>query len=241
MINMDHPSVLAAMAGRNDGVFCKSIGDMGVGMVTIGGISVDEKTINASKKMVQRGRKEFLPDNIPKFLESTILQAQKSPAAVCVNIRSSTIQGYIDAGQIIADLNAFVEVNAHCRQKEIMAVKAGQYLLHDLSRLKKICTELENTGITPIVKFRGNIIPEHTILNTVTPQAVHIDSYKEGEKGFDFTVFEKIIDFDCFKIGNNSINTPEVAKKVLRVCDAFSFAQIAWNEKVVRALANVKQ
>jgi TIM-barrel protein len=240
MINLYHPSVLAAMAGRNDGLFCKKIGDMGVGMVTIGGISVDEKTLKASQKMVQRGRKEFLCDNIQKFLEDTILQAQKSPAAVCVNIRSSTIQGYLDAGQIIADLKGIVEVNAHCRQKEIMAVKAGQYLLHDFPKLKRICTELEDIGIAPIIKFRGNVIPEHDILTTVNPKAVHIDSYKEGEKGFDFTVFEKIIDFDCFKIGNNSVNTPDVARKVLKVCDAFSFAQVAWNKKAVRALANVK-
>jgi TIM-barrel protein len=239
MIDLKHPSVLAAMAGRNTGEFCRKIGELGVGMVTVGGISVDEKSMEASRKMAERGRDEFLFDNLYDFLEEHIPRAQESNAAVCVNIRSSTDEGYIQACEMITEHKALVELNAHCRQKEMVDAGAGQALLKDLQKLRSIGDTLKEIGINPIIKFRGNVISERKILETVQPDAVHIDAYKEGEKGFDFTVFEKIKDFDCFKIGNNSVNTPEIALEVLELCDAFSFAQIAWNENVVKDLVTL--
>jgi TIM-barrel protein len=214
-MRLRHPSILAAMAGRNDGEFCRRIGDLGVGMVTIGGISVDEKAMAASKKMVERGRKEFIFDDLHCFLEENISIARESEASVCVNIRSATIEGYIRASEIIANFDAAVEIDAHCRQKEMVQSGAGQYLLEDLEKFRLIVIKLREIGVQSIVKFRGNV---------------------RSEKGFDFLVFEKIKELNCFKIGNNSVNTPEVALKVLEVCDAFSFAQIAWNERAVRDL-----
>jgi tRNA-dihydrouridine synthase B len=234
-----HPSVLAAMAGRNNGEFCRRIGELGVGMVTLGGISADEKSMEASRKMVKRGRTEFLFDDIYSFLEENICKAQESKALVCVNIRSATLEGYTRTSEIITDFKAVVEINAHCRQKEMVEIGAGQSLLHDLNKLKTIVNSLRDTGIPCIVKFRGNVYPENAVLETVQPDAVHIDAYKQGEKGFDFTVFEKIKEITCFKIGNNSINTPKIALKVLKMCDAFSFAQIAWNEKAVKDLVDM--
>lgn len=236
MLTLKHPSVLAAMAGRNDGEFCKRIGNVGVGMVTVGGVSADEKAMEASRKMVERGRQEFLFERLYDFLEENIGKAQESKALVCVNIRSATLEGYVTASEIITDFKAVVEINAHCRQKEMVAIGAGQSLLNDLHRLKVVVDTLRESGIHPVVKFRGNVVSERDILEIVRPDAVHIDAYKEGEKGFDFAVFERITDFECFKIGNNSVNTPEVALKVLELCDAFSFAQIAWNERAVRSL-----
>lgn len=240
-LKLKHPSVLAAMAGRNDGEFCCTIGKLGVGMVTVGGMSVDEKTMEASGKMVERGRKEFLFKNVQDFLEENIVRAQESEAVVCVNIRSATVEGYVRASEIISDLKAVVEVNAHCRQKEMTEIGAGQHLLNDLEKLKSVVDALKEIGIQPVLKFRGNVVPEREILEKVCPDAVHIDSYIKGEKGFDFSVFEKIKEVNCFKIGNNSVNTPEVAVQVLKLCDAFSFAQIAWNSKAVKDLVEKVQ
>ena len=236
MLTLRHPSVLAAMAGRNNGEYCRRIGDLGVGMATVGGISVDEKTMEASRKMVKRGRQEFIFETLYDFLEDNITTAHESQAAVCVNVRSATLEGYVKAAEIITDLKAVVEINSHCRQKEMVDVGAGQSLLYDMERLKTVVKTLKEAGIHAIIKFRGNVRSEREILQEVQPDAVHIDSYREGEKGFDFSVFKNIKDFDCFKIGNNSINTPEVAAKVLELCDAFSFSQIAWNEEAVKAL-----
>lgn len=238
-MKLRHPSVLAAMAGRNNGEFCRKIGELGVGMVTLGGISADEKSMEASKKMVEKGRTEFIFDDIHRYLEENICTAQESRALVCVNIRSATLEGYTRASEIITDLKAVVEINAHCRQKEMVDIGAGQSLLHDLNKLKTIVNSLRDTGISSIVKFRGNVYPEKAMIEIVQPDAVHIDAYKQDEKGFDFTVFEKIKDSNCFKIGNNSINTPEIALRVLEMCNAFSFAQIAWNENAVKDLVNM--
>lgn len=237
-MRLRHPSVLAGMAGRNDGEFCRIVGELGVGMVTLGGISVDEKSMEASRKMVERGRREFLFDDLYSFLEENIPLARESGAVVSVNIRSSTVVGYVEAANYIQDFGCVVEINAHCRQQEMMVIGAGQSLLNNLYMLKTTVDELENTGITPLIKFRGNVKSEPVILDTVHPKAVHIDAYREGEKGFDFSVFERISTHECFKIGNNSVTTPDVALKVLKVCDAFSFAQIAWNHAAVKALVD---
>ena len=236
MLILRHPSVLSGMAGRNNGEFCRRIGTLGVGMVAVGGVSVDAKSMEASVRMVERGRVEFIFDDLGEFLEENIKTAQESGALVCVNIRSASLSGYVKASEIISDFKAVVEINAHCRQREMMDIGAGQSLLGDLEKLRKIVETLRESGIPCIVKFRGNVTSERHVIEAVNPDAVHIDAYKDGEKGFDFSVFEKIKDLNCFKIGNNSINKPEVALKVLQLCDAFSFAQIAWNEKAVKDL-----
>lgn len=235
-LELRHPSVLAAMAGRNDGDFCCTIGNLGVGMVTVGGISVDETSMKASRRMVERGRKEFLFNDLYSFLERNISKAQESKARVCVNIRSATVEGYVAASEMIADLRAIVEINAHCRQEEMMEIGAGQHLLKDVDTLKTVLDTLKDIGVRAVLKFRGNVVPEREFLERVQPDSVHIDAYREGEKGLDFSVFERIRDLNCYKIGNNSVNTPEIALKVLKLCDAFSFAQIARNTETVKTL-----
>jgi len=84
MMNMRHPSVLAAYAGRNDGTFCKNIGDLGVGMVTIGGISVDEAAKKQSEKLIARKRAEFVFQDHEAFIQEQVAIAKESGAKVAV-------------------------------------------------------------------------------------------------------------------------------------------------------------
>lgn len=236
MITLRHPSVLSALAGRNEGDFCRRIGLLGVGMVTVGGISVDEETMNASRKMVERGRREFLFCNVNAFLEENIQKARESGALVCVNIRSATLEGYVRAGGSIRDLGGVVEVNAHCRQKEITDLGAGQALLADRGRLRSVVEGLQEVGVEPVVKFRGNVVDERTLIEDVGMRMVHVDAYREGVDTIDFTVVERIRHMGTFVIAGNSIRDGETASRVLTCADAFSFARIADDEGKVRSL-----
>jgi len=235
MMNMRHPSVLAAYAGRNDGTFCKNIGDLGVGMVTIGGISVDEAAKKQSEKLIARKRAEFVFQDHEAFIQEQVAIAKESGAKVAVNIRSSTVEGYLNSASVIADCGAVVEIDAHCRQEEIVGVGAGQALLYDLPRLHEILVGIKDIGVSAILKFRGNVVPEVEIYDASEGccDALHVDAMLKGFDEFDTSVFNTIPD-GIFLIGNNSIRDAHSARIVLEYCDAFSFARVADDMDAVR-------
>ena len=220
---------MAAYAGRNNGTFCKRIADLGVGMVTLGGISVDDEAKKQSLAMHARGRMEFTSEDHKSFITEGIRELEDTTALVAVNIRSATLEGYVDAATLIDDLGGIVEIDAHCRQPEIMSIGAGQALLSDLPFVKRILDELYSKRDFPtILKIRGNIIPG-VALADVTEEcctALHVDAMYEGKDTFDPSVFLDIPD-DIFLIGNNSVRNRESAEAILEFCDAFSFARLA--------------
>lgn len=237
-MKLHHPSVLAAYSGRNNGTFCKNVADLGVGMVTLGGISVDEKAKAQSAAMADRGRMEFTSGDHEAFITEGIAQLEDSPSLVAVNIRSATLEGYVDAAKLIDDLGGVVEIDAHCRQPEIMSIGAGQALLSDLPYVKRILDELfVQRDIPTILKIRGNIIPGMALAD-VTEEcctALHVDAMYEGKDTFDPSVFLEIPD-DIFLIGNNSVKSREAAESILEFCDAFSFARLADDMDATRDL-----
>ncbi|MHC1604665.1 MAG: beta/alpha barrel domain-containing protein [Candidatus Methanofastidiosia archaeon] len=235
-MKLRHSSVLAAHSGRNDGPFCRELGDFGLGMVTIGGISVDDVSKTQSKKMVQRGRDEFVAANHEQFIRENVGIAKESGATVAVNIRSSSIKGYLEAATVIADCGGVVEIDAHCRQKEIMDVGAGQALLYNFSKLQEILWQIKNElDVETILKFRGNVVSETSIAVAVEGccDALHVDAMLTGVNAPDIDVFRKIPD-NIFLIGNNSVRDVESAKAILEYCDAFSFSRIASEKEIVR-------
>lgn len=86
----------------------------------MGGYSLDAPTIDASKKIIQRGRKEFVfpLSDIFTHIENEVASIKKvhDNVKVSANVRSTTPQPIIDAGNI-KDLD-IVEINCHCRQKK---------------------------------------------------------------------------------------------------------------------------
>jgi TIM-barrel protein len=52
--------VVAPMAGITDAEFLNKVIPFGFNVATLGGYSLDEQTIEASRKIVERGRKEFV-------------------------------------------------------------------------------------------------------------------------------------------------------------------------------------
>lgn len=238
IVNLRHPSVLAAYAGRNDGDFCRRIGSLGTGMVTIGGISVDDAARRQSRLLNKRGRNEPIVEDLRSYLEEQIPLAQESGALVAVSIRSGTLKGYVEAARIISGLDAIVEVDAHCRQKEICSIGAGQSLLFNMPALHGILRALRNeAGARTILKFRGNVVSERAIVNSLGRDCdiLHVDAMQKGVDLPDLGVFDSIPD-GAFLIGNNSVRDAATAQTVLEYCDAFSFARIADDAGAVQAM-----
>ena len=67
------------MAGITDAEFLNKVTPYGFDVATLGGYSLDEKTIEASKKIIERGRKEFhFPlDEIYSHIENEVASIKK--------------------------------------------------------------------------------------------------------------------------------------------------------------------
>lgn len=237
-MNLVRPAVLSAYAGRNDGSFCKLLGEQGLGMVTIGGICVDDISKKQSRKMVERGRSEFLVEDHKEFIKNEVELAKESGAIVAVNVRSATLEGYLDAANAISESGGVMEIDAHCRQPEINEIGAGQSLLSDIDRLEEILKAIKSEhDMELILKFRGNVVSERELALRLGDHcnALHVDAMKEGIDSFDSEVFLNIPDW-IYLIGNNSVKDAKSALAVLEFCDAFSFARLANDLNQTRAM-----
>ena len=123
--------VVAPMAGISNSDFLNKVIPYGFDVATLGGYSLDTPTIEASKKIVERGRKEFdFPlDEIFSHIENEVDSVKEvhNDVKVSANVRATTPQPIIEIGKI-RNLD-IVEINCHCRQEEIMSVGCGQEML----------------------------------------------------------------------------------------------------------------
>ena len=88
--------VVAPMAGITNADFLNKVIPYGFNVATLGGYSLDEPTIDASKRIIERGRKEFdFPlDVIFNHIESEVASIKKvhSDVKVSANVRATTPQ-----------------------------------------------------------------------------------------------------------------------------------------------------
>ena len=151
--------VVAPMAGITDASFLNKVIPYGFNVATLGGYSLDSPTLEASKKIVQRGRKEFdIPlDNIFNHIENEVnlIKNTHNHVKVSANVRSTNPQPIIDVGNI-KNLD-IVEINCHCRQNEILAIGCGQEMLKrdDLNHF--ISQIVDNVDSEVSVKIRANV------------------------------------------------------------------------------------
>ncbi len=142
--------VLSAMAGINNAEFCSK---HRAAIVILGGFNADEGAMKAARMVVKRGRKEFIFDDPIEGIENEV-RKMKRPFAV--NIRSSTIDGYLEAAEVVDDYGGILEINAHCRQPEFIKARCGEWLLYNKDVLLKIVRKVSEICPT-FVKIRGSL------------------------------------------------------------------------------------
>jgi len=224
------------MAGITDGKFCSELAPQGFDMVTIGGYNADERTINAGRMIIRRGRAEF---NIPEtelinhIKQQIIIIKDQTDwnGKVSVNIRATTPEPIIEISKLKGvDV---VEINAHCQQPEIVDLKCGQALLMEPNLLNKFTKEVVKKSASKVsVKIRANtpntdIITISRIVEDAGADFLHVDAVKPGYKNADYNVISSIKDnTDIFLIGNNSINNIKSARKMITAgADGISMAR----------------
>ncbi len=242
--------VLAPMAGITHGLFCRKLAAQGLDMVTIGGYNIDGKTIEAGHRIIQRGRSEFdIPlEDITTHIEQqiNIINEDKSwKGLISVNLRSVTPSPIIKISEI-AGVDV-VEINAHCRQPEIMDLGCGQSLLNNPEKLYKFTREVVKKADSKVsVKIRANV--PGTDINAISKSIenagsdfLHVDAMKPGYPHADYDTISSIKDgTDIFLIGNNSIKDLQSAREMINAgADGFSIARALINGEVPFDLSSI--
>lgn len=226
--------VVAPMAGITNADFLNKVIPFGFNVATLGGYSLDNPTIEASKKIIERGRKEFVfpLDTIFNHIEKEVASIKEvhNDVKVSANVRATTPQPIIEVGKI-KDLD-IVEINCHCRQEEILAVGCGQEMLTRSDLGDFISQVVDNVGCEVSVKIRANVegidtLEVANIIDNTGADYLHIDAMKKGVFEADWDLLTEICNNTNIKIiGNNSVNSEGNVKKMIATgVDGFSIAR----------------
>jgi len=227
-VSFKNPVALASMAGITDAEFAKKTAQ-DAGLIVIGGYNLDEETNHAAKIMSGLGRKEFISEEPMDLIESELLKLQDIDSVVAVNVRAVSAETYMRAALLARKYNAVLELDAHCRQPEIMNLGAGQELVFDSGKLKNIIHKIKKTGAVLSVKVRSNVVNNLMLAQLIEEAGadiLHFDAM--GAQGSDLRSLKEVRDATSriFLIGNNSVRDFEDAQKMFgRGADMVSVAR----------------
>ena len=212
------------MAGITDAEFLNKVIPFGFDTATLGDYSLDAETIEASEKIIKRGRNEFhfLQDEIIDHIkkEVNLIKKQHPDVKVSVNVRSTTPQPIIEVSKI--DNLDIVEINCHCRQEEILAIGCGQNMLKREDLADYIKDVVDNASCEVSVKIRANVEGSDTLkiaklIENAGADYLHIDAMKAGIFDADYDLLTEICSNTNIKvIGNNSIDSEQKIEKMLK-------------------------
>jgi len=196
--------VLASLSGESDADWARA-GSEYAGAAVLGGIALDEPTREAARELVARDRTEFLPADPVAFVDEQLATLADAPLRAGFNVRTATLDPLREVARVCRDRDAFLEINAHCRQDEMCAAGAGETLLRDSGRLCEQVETAAETGATVSVKVRTEVpgvdlpsLAEH--LETAGADAVHVDAMDS-----EAVVGDVAAATDLFVIANNEV------------------------------------
>lgn len=207
------PIVLASMAGVVDAAYALARKE-DVGMVCIGGYSIEEATQEASRRLVETGRHEFLTDDPIKEIRTQVELLADSGLVVAVNMRGSTPESFAKVARALGP-GLVYEIDAHCRQEPMTAALCGEALLKNTEQLAETVRALKAEEVTVSVKIRAGVAADdrklaHTLWKAGA-DILHIDLMDFGHAKL------RQIRNACplVLIANNSVNTFPVVKDML--------------------------
>jgi TIM-barrel protein len=237
-LNFKNPVAVASMAGITDSTFFDNFPD--AGLYILGGYSIDEATMKASRELVKRDRKEFVSDDIFGLIESELKKVSGKGVAIGINVRATSPEPFLRAAELAKKYGALLEINGHCRQEEMTSLGAGEAMLTDRIALARIVSEVKKTGVVVSLKMRTGVADDVLlcrILEKAGLDIVHLDSM--GMKGANLNAVKKLRDSTgIFIIGNNSITNYESAMAMCSAgSDMVSVARAAMNDpKFIKGL-----
>lgn len=147
---------LASMSGDSNAEWAK-VRSKWVGAAFLGAFNLDEETLGAASEMVGRGRTEFLPDDPWRFLNRELEKSHELDLVVGANVRSVEPERIHRAGRICAEYGCLLEINAHCRQSEMVDIGCGQQLLRSPQRLRDYVQAAAESDVLVSLKGRFEV------------------------------------------------------------------------------------
>ena len=225
---------LASLSGRSDAEWAEA-GSEFAGAAFLGGIALDEPTREAARRMVERDREEFLPEDPIDFVDRQLAHLEDVDLRPGFNVRSASLPPIRKAARVCADHDAILELNAHCRQDEMCRAGAGEALLQDHDRLREQIAAATDEGATVSVKVRAELpgVDLTEIAETVAAagaDAVHVDAMDSE------SVIAEIADStDLFVIANNEVRDEATVREYLAYgADAVSVGRPSDDPAVLR-------
>jgi TIM-barrel protein len=227
------PLALASLSGEADADWARA-GAAYAGGAFLGGIALDADSRAAARDLVERDRSEFLPDDPLAFIDRELEALADVPIQPAFNVRSATAEPIAEAARICRDRDAFLEINAHCRQEELCAVGCGETLLRDSDRLAEYVDRAAETGVTVGVKVRAEVpgvdLPALAReLERAGADFVHVDAMDSE------SVIADVVDAtDLFVIANNGVRDDETVREYVEYgADAVSVGRPSDNPRVL--------
>lgn len=239
-VTFKNPVAVASMAGITDSEFFNNFPD--AGLYVLGGYSIDEATMGASKEMAKRGRKEFVSDDIFGLMESELKKVSGKGVVIGINVRATSAEPFVEAAELAKKYDAILEINAHCRQEEMAGLSAGEAMLKDRISLARLVSEVKKTGAVVSLKMRSGVVDDVKLCRTLEKAGldiIHVDAM--GIKGANLNVIKKLRDSTgLFIIGNNSVTNYETAQAMYSAgSDMVSVARAAQkNPKFIKGLVS---
>ncbi|WP_424018644.1 tRNA-dihydrouridine synthase [Halorientalis pallida] len=206
--------VLASLSGESDADWARAASEY-AGAAVLGGIALDESTRAAARELVARDRTEFLPADPVAFVDEQLAALDGVPIRAGFNVRTTELDPLREVAAVCRDRDAFVEINAHCRQDEMCAAGAGQSLLRNPDRLCEQVETAAETGATVSVKVRtevpGVALPALADrLETAGADAVHVDAMDS-----EAVVGDVAAATDLFVVANNEVRDEASVREYL--------------------------
>jgi TIM-barrel protein len=227
---------LASLSGESDAAWARSV-ENHIGAAFLGGIAIDESSRRAARRMVERDREEFLPDDPLAFIERELDTLDDAPIRAGVNVRSGSSAPIREAAEICRDHDAMLEINAHCRQDELCAVGCGETLLRDAHRLCEQVETAADTGATVSVKVRAEVdgvsLPDIARwVGAAGADVIHVDAMDSE------SVIRDVADAsELFVIANNGVRGEETAREYLKYgADAVSIGRPSDRPSLLRCV-----
>ncbi|MEN6341913.1 MAG: methanogenesis marker 9 domain-containing protein [Methanospirillum sp.] len=170
------PIALASMAGVVDAAYVRSRASH-VGAAFLGGYAVDGPTIAAAHAMAERGRSEFISEDPIGALVREVEALKGSDLVVGLNLRAATPEGFAEVAREIGS-SVVYEIDAHCRQPEMVEAGAGEALLHRPELLERIVGALAAEGVSVSVKFRAGVADDRELARrcwSAGAEVLHVD------------------------------------------------------------------
>ncbi len=227
------PLALASLSGQSDAEWARA-GSEFAGCAFLGGIAIDERSRTAARKLVDRDRDEFLPEDPFAFVDQQLETLESTQIQPAVNVRSATREPIARAARVCRDRDAFLEINAHCRQDEMCAVGCGERLLADTERLRSYVETAADTEATVGVKVRTEV-PDVDLLALASELEgagaafIHVDAM-DSER----VIADVVDETDCFVIANNGVRDGKTVREYVEYgADAVSVGRPSDNPVVL--------